>query len=82
MCHLGDLNKYMSDTNISMCPTGDLNKNKSAISRRSVKDKFVISISSVLHPRDVNKHKFVIGICRYEKLLYGFLKIQISVIVL
>ena len=44
--------------------------------------KIVISISLVLHTRDVNMHKFVIGISRYAKLLYEFLKIQISVIVL
>ena len=36
ICHLGDLNKYTSDTNISICPTGDWNKNKSVISIRSV----------------------------------------------
>ena len=46
------------------------------------KYKFVISMSSVLYARDVNKHKFVIGISRYAKLLYEFLKIQISVIIL
>ena len=45
---------------------------------------FVISISksSVLLTRDVNEHKFVIGISMYAKLLYEFLKIPISVIVL
>ena len=34
--------------------------------------KFVISISksSVLHTRDVNKHKFVMRISMYAKLLY------------
>ena len=32
--HLGDLNKYTSDTSISMCHTGDWNKNKSVISIR------------------------------------------------
>ena len=41
-----------------------------------------ISKSSVLHTRDVNKHKFVIGISMYAKLLYEFLKISISIIVL
>ena len=42
-----------------MCPTRYPNKNK-----------FAISISSVPHTRDLNKHKFVIGISMYVKLLY------------
>ena len=44
-----------------MCPTGD-----------KYKYKFVISISksSVPHTRDVNKHKFIIRISMYAKLLY------------
>ena len=32
---MGDLNKYTSDTSISMCLTGDWNKNKSTICVRS-----------------------------------------------
>ena len=61
ICPLGVLNKYTSDTSISMCPTED-----------KYKYKFVIGISKSLvpHTRDVNKHKFVIRISMYAKLLY------------
>ena len=74
-----------------MCLTGDPYKNRSVISRRSECYEYKIHIrisllsiskSSVLHTRDVNKHKFVIGKSMYAKLLYEFLKIPISVIVL
>ena len=57
ICPLGDLNKYMSDTNISMCPTEDWNKNRSVIGIRSVQVLVVISISSIHHTRNLNKNK-------------------------
>ena len=44
ICPVGDLNKYMSDTSISMCPTGDPYKNKFAIIRRSECYKYKIRI--------------------------------------
>ena len=44
MCPLGVLNKYTSDTSLSICPTGDTYKSKSAISRRSECYKYMIRI--------------------------------------
>ena len=44
ICPLGVLNKYTSDTSLSMCPTGDPYKSKSAISRRSECYKYMIRI--------------------------------------
>ena len=65
-----------------MCPTGDRNKNKSAISVRSDKYKFAISISSAPYTRDLNKHKFVTRTIRYVNMLYEFMKIMIFVYVI
>ena len=44
ICPLGVLNKYTSNTSLSMCPTGDPYKSKSAISRRSECYKYMIRI--------------------------------------
>ena len=65
-----------------MCHTGDQNKNKSAISVRSDKYKFAISISSVLYTRYLNKHKLVTRISMSVNLFYEFMKILISVTVI
>ena len=54
-----------------MCPMGDWDKNK-----------FAISISSLPYTRDLNKHKLVTRIIMYVNLLYEFLKILRSVIVI
>ena len=54
-----------------MCPMGDWDKNK-----------FAISISSLPYARDLNKHKLVTRIIMYVNLLYEFLKILRSVIVI
>ena len=46
------------------------------------KYKFVISISSVPYTRYLKKHKFVTRIIMYVNVLYEFMKIMISVIVI
>ena len=46
------------------------------------KYKFAISISSLPYTIDLNKHKLVTRIIMYVNVLYEFMKILISVIVI